>query len=128
MPLLMRVDSKHEPTKVDTMTTKTETSSGAHSKTRVDFLLIADMVEPQARVLDVGCGDGQLLKLLAETRNVDARGMELSQKGVNACVAKGLSVIQGDADVDLADYPDQCFDFVILSQTLLPFPSSTSLG
>ena len=85
---------------------------------RVDLLVIANMVQPGSRVLDVGCGDGTLLRLLSESRNVDARGMELSQKGVNDCVAKGLSVIQGNADLDLADYPDDAFDYVILSQTL----------
>lgn len=85
---------------------------------RLDHLLIADMVERGARVLDVGCGDGALLQLLAEQRDVDGRGVELSQRGVNECVAKGLSVIQGDADADLIDYPDDGFDYVILSQTL----------
>jgi methionine biosynthesis protein MetW len=85
---------------------------------RLDLLLVADMVEARSRVLDVGCGDGSLLRLLSEERGVDARGIELSQKGVNDCVAKGLSVIQGDADTDLADYPDDAFDYVILSQTL----------
>jgi len=85
---------------------------------RVDLLNLASMVEPGSRVLDVGCGDGSLLRLLAEKRNVDARGIELSQSGVNLCVAKGLSVIQGDADTDLVYYPDGSFDYVILSQTL----------
>jgi methionine biosynthesis protein MetW len=85
---------------------------------RVDLVLIADMVSPGARVLDVGCGDGELLHLLTETRRVDGRGIEISREGVNASVAKGLAVIQGDADVDLADYPDDAFDYVILSQTL----------
>src|ERR1700716_3313841 len=84
---------------------------------RLDHLLVADMVEPGSRVLDVGCGDGELLKLL-ETRGVDGRGIELSREGVNECVAKGLAVIQGHADTDLADYPDDAFDYVILSQTL----------
>jgi methionine biosynthesis protein MetW len=85
---------------------------------RVDHVLIADMVAPGARVLDVGSGDGELLRLLTETKNVDGRGIEISREGVNASVAKGLAVIQGDADVDLADYPDGAFDYVILSQTL----------
>ena len=85
---------------------------------RVDLLNLASMVEPGSRVLDVGCGDGSLLRLLAEKRGVDARGIELSQSGVNLCVAKGLSVIQGDADTDLVYYPDGSFDYVILSQTL----------
>ena len=90
----------------------------AKPATRIDLLLVAGMVEMGARVLDVGCGDGQLLRLLSETKAVDARGMEISQKGVNDCVAKGLSVVQGDADIDLADYPTDGFDYVILSQTL----------
>jgi methionine biosynthesis protein MetW len=85
---------------------------------RVDLQLIADMVEPGTRALDVGCGDGALLAHLTNAKRVDARGMELSQAGVNACVANGLSVIQGDADTDLRDYPDAAFDYVILSQTL----------
>ena len=85
---------------------------------RVDLQLIADMVEPATRALDVGCGDGSLLAYLVNFKRVDARGMELSQAGVNACVANGLSVVQGDADTDLRDYPDNAFDYVILGQTL----------
>jgi methionine biosynthesis protein MetW len=87
------------------------------STARLDHLLVAEMIEPRSRVLDVGCGDGELLKLL-ESRGVDGRGIELSREGVNDCVAKGLAVIQGDADADLSDYPDDAFDYVILSQTL----------
>lgn len=85
---------------------------------RVDLLLIAEMVAPGSRVLDIGCGDGTLLRLLSEKRNVDGRGIELSQAGVNSCVAQGLAVIQGDADADLVYYPDLAFDFAILSQTI----------
>lgn len=85
---------------------------------RVDHLMVAEMVTPGARVLDVGCGDGELLRILTEIRGVDGRGIEISREGVNECVAKGLAVIQGDADTDLADYPDDTFDYVILSQTL----------
>ena len=85
---------------------------------RPDLYVVAKMLEPRSRVLDIGCGDGALLRYLSEDHGVDARGIELSQKGVNQCVANGLSVIQGDADTDLADYPDDSFDFVILSQTL----------
>jgi methionine biosynthesis protein MetW len=87
-------------------------------QSRIDLVLIAGMVERGARVLDVGCGNGELLKLLEEAKDVDGRGVELSQSGVNFCVAKGLSVIQGDADHDLTNYPDQAFDYAILSQTL----------
>ena len=69
-------------------------------------------------MLDVGCGDGALLQLLADTKNVDGRGIEVARERVNACVARGLSVIQGDADRDLADYPDGAFDYAILSLTI----------
>jgi methionine biosynthesis protein MetW len=92
--------------------------NGPISSIRVDLQLIADMVEPGSRVLDVGCGDGALLQHLWKTKGVDGRGIELSQAGVNACVRNGLSVIQGDADTDLKDYPSDAFDYVILSQTL----------
>jgi methionine biosynthesis protein MetW len=85
---------------------------------RPDLVRIAEMVAPGSRVLDVGCGDGALLQYLAEEKRVDARGLELGQAGVNACVARGLSVVQGDADTDLQDYPDAAFDYAILSQTI----------
>ncbi|WP_257167451.1 methionine biosynthesis protein MetW [Bradyrhizobium sp. SRS-191] len=84
---------------------------------RPDHLLIAGMVDRGSKVLDIGCGDGDLLQLL-ESRGIDGRGIELSREGVNHCVAKGLAVVQGDADTDLVDYPDDAFDYVILSQTL----------
>ena len=85
---------------------------------RVDLQLVADMIEPGSRVLDIGCGDGDLLAHLNQFKQADGRGIELGMDGVNACVAAGLSVIQGDADTDLTDYPDNAFDYVILSQTL----------
>src|SRR5205807_6779057 len=85
---------------------------------RRDLRLIAEMIEPESRVLDIGCGDGALLAYLAREKGVDARGIELSQSGVNACVRHGLSVIQGDADRDLDTFPAGAFDVVILSQTL----------
>jgi methionine biosynthesis protein MetW len=90
----------------------------ASDRERIDLKVITSFVAPRARVLDVGCGDGALLQLLEEVKQADGRGIELSQKGVNEAVARGLSVVQGDADHDLATYPDNAFDFVILSQTL----------
>jgi methionine biosynthesis protein MetW len=85
---------------------------------RIDLEVIADLIEPGSRVLDVGCGDGELLERLQNEKQVDGRGLELSQRGVNRCVARGLSVVQGDADKDLGFYPDKGFDYVVLSQTL----------
>ncbi|HET9535821.1 MAG TPA: methionine biosynthesis protein MetW [Mesorhizobium sp.] len=85
---------------------------------RVDLEVIAGFIPPRARVLDVGCGDGNLLEMLQNDKQVDGRGLEISQRGVNECVARGLSVIQGDADKDLVYYADKAFDFVVLSQTL----------
>jgi methionine biosynthesis protein MetW len=85
---------------------------------RLDLSTIADLVPDGVRVLDVGCGDGELLEYLRDTKSIDARGIELSREGVARAVARGLSVIQGDADVDLVDYPDAAFDVAVLSQTL----------
>ncbi|RCL03845.1 MAG: Methionine biosynthesis protein MetW [Candidatus Tokpelaia sp. JSC161] len=85
---------------------------------RVDFDVILSLVKDGTRVLDVGCGDGTLLELLTKKRGVDGRGLELSQQGVDQCLAKGLSVVQGNADRELVYYPNDGFDYVILSQTL----------
>ena len=85
---------------------------------RPDLAIIAREVAVGSRVLDVGCGDGALMAALRDEKQVDARGMELDRDNVAACVARGLSVIQGDANCDLADYPEGAFDYAILSQTL----------
>lgn len=85
---------------------------------REDFREIARLVRPGARVLDVGCGEGELLDLLRREKQVDARGLEISADGVGACLARGLSVMQGDADRDLAEFAPDAFDYAILSQTL----------
>ena len=88
------------------------------SRVRIDQKLISEIITPGSRVLDVGCGDGVLLDLLVHNHNVDGRGIELSQEGVNGCVSRGLAVVQGDAQTDLHNYPSDAFDFVVLSQTL----------
>lgn len=85
---------------------------------RPDLAVIAAHIEPGARVLDVGCGDGALMAALRDQKGVDARGLELDPANVAAAVTRGLSVVQGDADTDLADYPSGGFDYAILSQTL----------
>ncbi len=85
---------------------------------RADLAVIAANVRGGARVLDVGCGDGALMANLRDLRHVDARGIEIDGADVTAALARGLSVIQGDADTDLAAYPDASFDYAILSQTL----------
>lgn len=85
---------------------------------RPDLAIIAREVSANARILDVGCGDGLLLAALRDSKDADARGMELDARDVATAVARGLSVVQGDADTDLADYPDGSFDYAILSQTL----------
>ena len=85
---------------------------------RSDFAIIGEIVEQGARVLDLGCGDGGLLHWLAENKGVEARGLEISGAKVQQAIARGVSVFQCDIDQGLADYPDQAFDYVILSQTL----------
>lgn len=89
-----------------------------NSMLRPDLAVIAAEVAPGSRVLDVGCGQGELMEALRQERQVDARGMELDRDSVAHCMARGLSVIQGDANTDLAFYPDAAFDYAILSQTL----------
>ncbi len=88
------------------------------TKLRPDLQIIADNITPGSRVLDIGCGDGALMAALREQKQVDARGLEIDAANVVSAVAKGLSVVQGDADTDLGAYPDDSFDYAILSQTL----------
>jgi len=85
---------------------------------RSDYAIISQLVEPNTRVLDVGCGEGELLHWLALHKGVDARGVEIVGSKVQRAIARGVSVYQGDIDQGLADYPDDAFDYVILSQTL----------
>ena len=85
---------------------------------RRDYAIIGDIVEPGAKVLDLGCGGGELLQWLAENKGVEARGVEISGEKVRRAIARGVSAYQGDIDKGLADYPERAFDYVILSQTL----------
>ena len=85
---------------------------------RSDYAIISELVEPNTRVLDLGCGEGELLAWLQANKNVEARGVELNGSRVQRAIARGVSVYQGDIDQGLADYPDGAFDYVILSQTL----------
>jgi len=86
-----------------------------------EFKVISELIEERSRVLDVGCGDGDLMKYLNENKTVDIRGLEISKKSVQNCLSKGLTVIEGNAENDLSQFPENSFDYVVLSQTLQAF-------
>ena len=86
-----------------------------------EFKVIADLLPNNSRVLDVGCGDGSLMNFLKEKKNIEVRGLELNQENVQKCINKGLPVIQGNAETELHQFPNQSFDYVVLSQTLQAF-------
>ncbi len=86
-----------------------------------EFKIIANLIDRNTRVLDVGCGDGSLMEFLKNNKEIDIRGIEISKNNVQKCIRKGLTVIEGDAEKDLSQFPDRSFDFVILSQTLQAF-------
>ena len=86
-----------------------------------EFKIISNLINKNTRVLDVGCGDGTLMEYLKDSRKIDIRGIEISKNNVQKCLSKGLTVIEGDAEKDLMQFPDSSFDFVILSQTLQAF-------
>ena len=86
-----------------------------------EFKIITNLIPIQSRLLDVGCGDGTLIEALIKQKNIDARGIELEENKVKKCISKGLSVIQGNAETELSQFPDKAFDFVVLSQTLQAF-------
>ena len=88
-----------------------------------EFKVIADLLNNNTRVLDVGCGDGSLMSLLQKEKNIEVRGLELDKNNVQKCIVKGLTVIQGDAETELHQFPDNSFDCVVLSQTLQAFYS-----
>ena len=88
---------------------------------KLEFKIIANLIEKNTRVLDVGCGDGTLMEFLKDNNKIDIRGIEISKNNVQRCIGKGLTVIEGDAEKDLGQFPDGSFDFVILSQTLQAF-------
>ena len=88
---------------------------------KLEFKIIAKLIEKNTRVLDVGCGDGTLMEFLKDNNKIDIRGIEISKNNVQKCIGKGLTVIEGDAEKDLGQFPDRSFDFVILSQTLQAF-------
>ena len=86
-----------------------------------EFRIIADLIEKNSRVLDVGCGDGELMSFVLNNISNDIRGIEISKSNVQKCISKGLTVIEGDAEKDLFQFPDSSYDFVVLSQTLQAF-------
>jgi methionine biosynthesis protein MetW len=86
-----------------------------------EFEIISELLPNDTRVLDIGCGDGTLINFLSKEKNIDVRGLELDEENVETCISKGLSVIEGDAETELGQFPDKSFDFVILSQTLQAF-------
>ena len=88
---------------------------------KYEFQIITQLINKQSRVLDVGCGDGDLMQYLKENKNVDIRGLEISKNNVRKCISKGLTTIEGDAEKDLIQFPNKSFDYVILSQTLQAF-------
>ena len=88
-----------------------------------EFKVIASLLPDNIRVLDVGCGDGSLMDLLIKEKNIKARGLEINKENVKKCISKGLSVIEGNAETELHQFPDQSFDFAVLSQTLQAFYS-----
>ena len=86
-----------------------------------EFKIIADIIPEKTRVLDVGCDDGSLMEFLKSVKNVDIRGIEISKNKVQTCISKGLTVIEGDAEFDLKQFPNKSFDYVVLGQTLQAF-------